>query len=165
MSRTKTIVLSALFAALIFISITFLSIPNGLGGIVHFGDALIFLAAAVLPFPYALPAAAIGAGLSNLALVPVWFPFTIVIKPLMALCFTSKSAAILGSKRNIAAPFAAALINLVLYFGAHAVVLGGFYPAMAAILGLVIQGVGSIIFYFIFAHTLDRLKFKEFFFR
>lgn len=163
--RTKALVLSALFAALIFVSITFLSIPNGLGGIVHFGDALIFIAAGVLPAPLALPAAAIGAGLSNLVLVPVWFPFTIVIKPLMALCFSSKGSTILGAKRNVIAPFAAALINLVLYYGAHAIVLGGWYPAMAAVPGLTIQGGGSIVFYFVIAHMMDRLKLKELFFR
>ena len=157
--RTKRLVLSALFAALIFVAITLFQVPNGLGGIIHFGDAMIFISAAVLPFPYALPVAAIGAGMSNLVRVPIWFPFTIIIKPIMTLCFTAKSDRILGSKRNIAAPFAAAIINTVLYFGANWILFDQ-YTAVAALTGLFIQGGGSIIFYFIIAYVLDRVGIK-----
>ena len=174
-SSAKTLAYSAMFAALIFVSILFLSIPNGLGGVIHFGDSLIFAAAAVLPFPYGLIVAAVGPGLFNLVRVPIWLPFTIIIKPLMAWCFTDKAATILGAKRNIIAPFLAAGINTVLYFFANMLLFSlGVLPAahvgtwaagIAALPGLVIQGVGSIVFFFVIAKALDRARIKERLFR
>jgi len=183
MDRVKTLVQSALFAALIFVSITMLSIPNPLGGIIHFGDAFIFLAATMLPFPYALFTAAIGAGFANLALGgTMWIPFTIIIKPLMTLCFSNKGEIIFSSKRNYIAPVVAGLINLILYYlatvilmtlgvvaipdgGAGTAALGPWIAPMAGVPGDMIQFAGSATFYFVIAHTFDRLKIKEVFFR
>ena len=174
-NSAKALAFSGMFAALIFVSILFLSIPNGLGGVIHFGDSLIFAAAAVLPFPYGLFVAAIGPGLFNLVRVPIWLPFTIIIKPLMALCFTDKAATILGARRNIIAPFLAAGINTVLYFFANMLLFAlGMLPAahvgawaagVAALPGLVIQGVGSVVFFFLIAKALDRARIKERLFR
>jgi len=152
--------MAALFAALIFVAIIFFHVPNGFGGVIHFGDALIFIAATILPFPYAMAAAAIGAGLFNLVRVPIWLPFTIVIKPILTLCFKSKGDKILEGKRNFIAPFAAALINTVLYFGANWLLFDQ-YTAVAAFIPLLIQGVGSIIFYFVIAFALDRIGIKN----
>jgi uncharacterized membrane protein len=105
--------------------------------------------------------AAIGPGLFNLIRVPIWLPFTIVIKPIMSLCFGSSSAkhdTILGSKRNMVAPFAAGVINVGLYALANGI-LG--LDARAALPGLVIQSSGSVVFFFIIAAVLDKLKFKQ----
>jgi len=153
--------MSAMFIALIFIAIYFLSVPNGLGGVIHFGDALIFTAAALLPLPYSLFVAALGPGLFNLARVPIWFPFTIVIKPIMALCFTRGGDTILGPVRNRVAPFIAAGINTVLYFGANMILFGGWAAGVAALPALIIQGGGSIAFFFLIAAALDRLGVKK----
>ena len=160
MMHTKRLVLSALLAASIFISIIFLHVPNGFGGVIHFGDALIFISAALLPFPYALFVAAIGAGMFNLVMVPIWLPFTIVIKPLMTLCFTVKGDTILGSLRNIVGPFLGLTINTVLYFFANWILFTE-YTAIAAAPALLIQGFGSVIFYFIIAYVLDRISIKK----
>ena len=146
-----------MFIALIFLTILFFRVPNGFGGFIHFGDSLIFIAATLLPFPYGLFVAAIGPGLFNLVAGPQWFPFTIVIKPLMALCFTNRGGAILGPVRNLIAPFIAAGINTGLYFIANRI-LFGWEIAGLALPGLVIQGIGSIIFFFIFALILDGVK-------
>ena len=156
----KALAASAMFAALIFVSITLLGIPNGIGGFIHFGDALVFTAACLLPFPYGLMVAAVGPGLFNLARAPMWLPFTLLIKPLMALCFTSKGEKILGSARNIAAPFAAAAINIVLYFFAGAFLFGGWAAGAAGLWGDLIQGAGSIAFFFAIAAALDRAGIK-----
>ena len=155
----KRLVLTALFAALIFISIIFFHVPNGMGGVIHFGDGIIFIAAAILPFPYAIPAAAIGAGMFNLVRAPIWFPFTIFIKPLMTLCFSSKSDTILGDKRNILAPFAGLIINTVLYFIANWILFDQ-YTAIGAGPALLIQGGGSIVIFFIIAYAFDRVGLK-----
>jgi len=103
-----------MFMAIIFLAMWLFAIDNGFGGVIHFGDALIYAAAALLPFPYGLFVAAIGPGMFNLFRVPHWLPFTIVIKPIMALCFTSKGDTILGPMRNRVAPFVAGIINTVL---------------------------------------------------
>ena len=168
---TKALTFSGMFAALIFISILFLNVPNGLGGVIHFGDSLIFAAAAVLPFPYGLIVAAVGPGLFNLVRVPMWLPFTVLIKPLMALMFTSKSNSILGCRRNIVAPFLAAGINTVLYFFANVILfslgmlpaahIGAWAAGVAALPALIVQGVGSVVFFFLIARALDGVKFKE----
>jgi len=173
-NKLKHGVYSAMFAAIIFVSISFISVPDGLGGVVHFGDALIYIAATTLPFPYALIVAALGPGLFNL-LSPAglvhWLPFTIIIKPLMAMCFTSKGEKILGMKRNIIAPIFAGIINTGLYFIANVVLFslgfltgshaGTWAAGIAALPGLLIQSGGSVVFYFIIAHALDRLKIKK----
>ena len=66
-------------------------IPIGTsGGYIHFGDALIYVGAAVLPKPYAIAAAVIGGGLADLLTAPMWAPATMIIKMLIVLPFTSK---------------------------------------------------------------------------
>ena len=160
-NHIRLLAMSGIFIAIIFLSIYHLSAPNGFGGFIHFGDSLIFVAATMLPPPYSLFVAALGPGLFNLARGPMWFPFTIAIKPLMALCFTSKGEKILGFKRNKIAPFLAATINTVLYFGANMFLFDGWAGGVASLPGLLIQGVGSIVFFFIFAYALDRANVKK----
>ena len=164
-TRTYWVVRSGMFAALIFLSIWFFRVPNGLGGFIHFGDSLIFVAATLLPLPYGLFVAALGPGLFNLAAEggAIWFPFTIVIKPLMALCFTSYGDTILGPVRNRVAPFAAAGINTGLYFIANMILFDGWAAGVAALPGLAIQGMGSIVFFFVIGMALDRLRAKRMF--
>ena len=162
---TKALTASAMFAALIFVSIAFLGIDNGMGGFIHFGDALIFTAASVLPLPYGLMVAAVGPGLFNLVRGPQWLVFTVIIKPLMALCFTSRGAKILGSRRNIIAPFAAAAINIALYFVAGSILFGGWAAGAAGLWGDLVQGAGSIAFYFAIAKIMDGADIKARLFR
>ena len=59
--------LTGLFAAMITLMTAYIChIPYGAnGGYIHFGDALIYIAAVLLPRPYALAAAAIGGGLAR----------------------------------------------------------------------------------------------------
>jgi len=158
--------MSATFIAIIFLSIFFIRVPNGFGGFIHFGDSLIFISASLMPLPFNIFIAALGPGLFNLAAEggQVWFPFTIVIKPLMALCFTSNGDSILGTVRNRVAPFIAAGINTGLYFMANMILWGGWPAGVAALWpGLVVQGVGSVIFFFVIAFALDELKIKKMF--
>lgn len=161
-SQIRVLVVSAMFIALIFVSAYSLSVSNGIGGVIHLGDALIFLAAAILPKPHSLVVAALGLGIFNLASplgLAMWFPFTITIKPLMALCFTNKGETVLGPIRNRIAPFIAMVINTVLYFGANVLITeaGG----LAALPGLLIQGAGSVVFFFVIAFALDVAGVKK----
>ena len=59
--------MSALFAALIFVSTRFFQIPiPATGGYVHPGDCLCLLAAWILPLPYGMAASVIGTMLADL---------------------------------------------------------------------------------------------------
>ena len=106
---------TALFAAAITVMTAYmLHIPLPTGGYIHLGDALIYLAACLLPVPYAAAAAAIGAGLADLLTAPMWVLPTLVIKAVLVLFFTSKSECIL-CPRNWAAVVAAGLFSPAAY--------------------------------------------------
>lgn len=154
---------AALLLAIIFICTAFIKIPmpNISGGYVHLGDTFIYLAASILPFPFALFAAGIGAALAD---IPAGFsqyaPFTIIIKALMAFCFTAKGKTMLG-KRNFIALVFAGLINIVGYYIAQAVLDGNFGSPIASVPFNVIQSVGASVIFVISAAALDKMKIKE----
>ena len=114
------ITVTGLFAAMIALMTAYIfHIPYGAnGGYIHFGDALIYIAAVLLPRPYALAAAAIGGGLADLMTAPMWAPATILIKMLITLPFTSHSTKML-EMRNIIAPCPFPVRNRLLSGGRH----------------------------------------------
>ena len=83
------LVTAALFAALIAVMTAYVSFKTGINdGYLHFGDSMIYIAACVLPLPYACAAAAVGGFVADmLAGAAMWAPFTAVIKALNALPF------------------------------------------------------------------------------
>lgn len=84
------VVMAALFAAMITVFTAYvLHIPAG-NGYIHLGDSFIFLAASLLPLPYAIVAAAVGAGLADALTAPIWVIATVIIKSVIVLPFTSK---------------------------------------------------------------------------
>lgn len=153
---------TALFAAMITLMTAYIfHIPYGAnGGYVHFGDALIYLAAVLLPRPYAVCAAIIGGGLADLLTAPMWAPATMIIKALITLPFTSRHPHILNG-RNMPAPILAALISIGGYYLAEGLIFGSFATATASALGNLIQGVGSMIIFFLLAGVLERTKLKS----
>ena len=86
----RRLTVTAVLAALITLMTAYIChVPVGAnGGYVHFGDALIYIAAAILPLPYACAAGAIGGGMADLLTAPVWAPATIIIKMLICLPFS-----------------------------------------------------------------------------
>ena len=67
--------LTVIFTAYIF------HIPVGVnGGYVHFGDSVIYLAAVLLPAPYAMAVGALGGGIADLLTAPMWAVATVIIK-------------------------------------------------------------------------------------
>ncbi len=154
---------AGLFAALICVMTAYLlHIPVGVSGAyIHFGDALIYLAASLLPMPYACAAAAIGGSLADLLTAPMWAPATFLIKPLLVVLFTSKKEKIVNP-RNVIAAIAAYGITVVGYYVAERILLGS--AASAFILsasGNVIQSTGSAVIFLIFGLMLDRMGIKK----
>lgn len=158
---TTLLTVTGLFAAMITLMTAYIChIPYGAnGGYIHFGDALIYIAAAILPRPYALAAAALGGGLADLLTAPMWAPATIIIKMLITLPFTSENGKIL-EKRNLAAPFIAMIFTVGGYYIAEGIMFGSFYTAIASAAGNVIQGAGSAIIFFVLGAALDKAHLK-----
>ena len=152
---------TALFAAAITVMTAYmLHIPIPTGGYIHLGDALIYLAACLLPVPYAAAAAAIGAGLADLLTAPMWVLPTLVIKAVLVLFFTSKSECIL-CPRNWAAVVAAGLFSPAAYALANCVMAGTMTAFLPQFLGTLAQGIGSGALFLVIAPALDGVKLKE----
>lgn len=163
MSSTKTryLVTASLFAALICLTTAYiLHIPVG-NGFVHIGDAFIYLGAALLPTPYAMICAAIGAGLADLVTgYAIWMIPTMIIKPILVLFITSNSKNIINT-RNVIGAAIAGCVGWFLYAVAQGIIYGSFAGAFAiSIIGL-LQPIGSFIAFVLIGITFDRLGMKK----
>ena len=158
-NRTRLLGTAALFAAVITLTTAYLlhiPVPTGY---VHLGDAFVYLAASLLPAPYAVAAAAIGAGLADLLTYPAWMPATLVIKAVVALFFTARGETLL-CRRNVAALFAAAVFSPAAYGAANAVMMGtplGFWPQFVPTF---IQAAANGVVYAVLARALDTVGLK-----
>ena len=166
----KHLVLTGLLAAMIFFTTAYiLHIPIVGGGYVHLGDALLYIAAALLPTPYAMAAGVIGAGLADLLTGgAIWAPATVIIKAVMALPFTAKKDRLL-CRRNLLALLLAGVVGVVGYYGAEIVLLclsgtsfgvaaGSALAAMPFNAG---QEVAAGVAFILLAAALDRLNIKQ----
>lgn len=161
-SKVKKITITAVLAALITIMTAYvchIPVPSS-GGYIHLGDSLIFLAASILPSPYAAVAASIGGGLADLLTAPMWTLPTIIIKALITIPFCNKGAKIL-SKRNMFAPLLAYCISATGYYLSNKIIFGNDVAFWVSISGSLIQSGGSAILYLLFASTLDKMNFKK----
>lgn len=162
--NTKLMILAGLFAAIIFVTTAYiLHIPTGMnGGYIHIGDAFIYLAACLLPAPYAMAASAIGAALSD-ALSPggiVWVIPTLIIKPILVLFFTAKSKKLV-CKRNVLGIFLAGITGVTGYCIATTIITGSFWTALVAVPIGLLQPLGSGIAFIVFAIALDKINIKQ----
>ncbi len=160
-SKATLITFSALFAAMTYVMTAFVHVPTA-KGYIHIGDAVIFIAASMLPKPYAICAASIGAALSDaLSGYWIWVPATLLIKGLTVLAFTSKKPKML-CVRNIAALLPALALcvggyglysGLVIYGSLPA----GFLDAPAN----TFQTAASAAVYIVLSLTLDKAEIKK----
>lgn len=166
MNKTKKLTITGIMAALITLMTAYIChIPVGVnGGYVHFGDSLIYLAATLLPTPYALAAAAIGGGMADLLTAPMWVPATIVIKMLLVLPFTSKTTKIV-TVRNIIATVLGYFISGFGYFIAEYFLFGSWSVLLVSMLQTLIQSAGSAIVFLALGTAFDRAHIKTRFFK
>lgn len=160
--QLRLVTLAALFAALIMLMTAYvLHIPTGLNdGYIHLGDTMIYVAASMLPLPYAMAAAGIGGALADiLSGAMLWAPFTAVIKALMVLPFTCRNERIL-CRRNGIAVVLAGLIGIAGYFMTAAIL---YDPAAAVteILPNLIQESAGGALYLVLALVFDRAGLKS----
>ena len=154
------IVMAAMFAALVTGLTFFPKIPIPGGGYVHLGDTMIYIAAAFLPMPYAMAAAAIGGGLADiLSGYSVYAPFTIIVKALLTIAFTHKDNKILA-KRNCLAPLSGIIITPLIYFFADSFLANSFGAAVPGIIWNLAQAAASMIVFYIVAAAFDKMQLK-----
>lgn len=153
---------TAILATLITITTAYMfHIPvPATGGYIHVGDGIIYIAAAILPTPYAILAAAIGGGMADLLTAPMWVLPTIVIKALITLSFTSKGMKIV-SVRNIIATLIALVISSLGYYFASVVIFGYEIAFVTSLFGSLVQSVGSAIVFIVIGMALDNMKLKR----
>lgn len=155
-NKLRQMTTAAVFAAAItLVTAYMLHIPIPTGGYVHLGDILIYIAASIMPAPYAIFAASIGAGLADLLTAPIWTVPTLIIKALVALVFTCKGEKILN-KRNIAAVFIVSIMSPVLYSFAGCIIMKDASVFVPQLLGTLVQAIASGVLYFVFASVLDK---------
>lgn len=175
--KIKHITATGMMAALITIMTAYIChIPVGTnGGYIHFGDSLIYLAAVLLPRPYAFVAAAIGGGMADLLTAPMWAPATIIIKMLIVLPFTNKSKKIINIW-NVVATVIAFFISGIGYFLAEYLIFGTWTALLDSVQGTIsallvsmwgslVQSGGSAIFFILFGIALDKSQVKQRLFR
>ncbi|WP_035779593.1 TIGR04002 family protein [Butyrivibrio sp. MC2013] len=150
--------LTVLFTAYIF------HIPVGMnGGYVHFGDTMIYLAAVLLPTPYAMAVGALGGGIADLLTAPIWALPTVIIKMLIVLPFSSRKVKML-SGRNMIAPIISFIISATGYYIAEAILFGSQAALWTSFTGSFVQSGGSALFFYIAVTALEGAGIKKTFF-
>ncbi len=156
----KNLMLAAIFGAMVYVLTAFLKIPTH-QGYIHVGDGIIYLAAALLPMPYAMAAAGIGAGLSDyLSGYPMWVLPTVIIKVLTVIAFTHHKDTIIN-RRNLIALLPGAVLCVGGYYLASAILYGDFGAAVADVPTNLIQSAASSALFLFLGLALDKMAFKK----
>ena len=152
--------IASIFTALIFVVTAYLHIPTN-NGYIHVGDGLIYLAACILPWPYAMAVGAGGALLADcLTGFAIWAPGSVIIKALTALLFTNKSKKIMGV-RNDAVLLPAAVICAGGYYLYEAALYGNWISPLMGIPASLTQSVTSSVLFIVMGIAFDKLNLKN----
>ncbi len=158
--KIKLICLSSIFTAIVFVFTAYLHIPSHTGYI-HVGDGFIYLAACLLPLPYAVFIGASGALLADcLTGFAIWAPCSVIIKTIVILFFSSKGEKII-SLHNILALLPAWSICIGGYYLYEVAISNNFISPLSGIPGYIIQSVLSSILFIAIGHTMDKLYVKQ----
>jgi len=157
----KKLTFAAMFAAIITVMTAFIKVNTGIdNGYIHFGDAMIYLAASTLPAPFAIAAAAIGGSFADiLAGAAVWAPATAIIKALNVLPFLFVSGKI-ASKKSVAVSLLSGCITVFGYFIAESMLYSVASAAVSVPFSL-LQAGGSTVLFAVFGTALDKVHIKN----
>lgn len=148
---------TALFASMVFLATAYLPRISVGVGYVHLGDTIIYLAASLLPVPFAILASIFGASLADLITgYALWIPATVIIKGLTALCFTSRSKKTI-CRRNVLALIAATFFCCSGYYLYESLIFGNFIAPIAYIIPNLLQSAVSALLYLLLAVLIDRI--------
>ncbi len=151
---------TGILTAVVFVVTAYLHIPTN-NGYIHVGDGFIYLAACLLPWPYAVFVGAIGALLADcLTGFAVWAPGSVIIKAATALLFTCKSKKII-SLRNSLALLPATLVCAGGYYLYESLIYGNFIAPLTGIPASLTQSVASAVLFVILGLAIDKMGFKQ----
>ena len=157
--RIKLMCLAGIFTAVVFVFTAYLHIPSHTG-YTHVGDGFIYLAACLLPLPYAMFVGAGGALLADcLTGFAIWAPGSIIIKTAAVLFFSRKSKNII-CLRNILALIPAWVLCIGGYYLYEALITGNFVSPLAGIPGYITQSLLSSILFVAVGLAMDKLNIK-----
>lgn len=165
-SKTKQIVISAMFAALCCVATMIIKIPSPLKGYLNLGDCIVLLCGFMLSPLYGFLAAGIGSGFADiLSGYVIYAPATFIIKGIMALIafygfklINNKAGATLS--RILSAVVAE--IFMVLGYYVFEGFMYGFAPSAVNIPANAVQGVAGIILGVILAGIFSkRINLKD----
>ncbi len=158
--KSRLLCLSGVFTALVFVVTAYLHIPTK-NGYVHVGDGLIYLAACLLPWQYALAVGAGGALLADcLTGFAIWAPGSIIIKALTALLFSNKGKKIMTA-RSWMMVLPAALLCAGGYYLYEALLFSNFISPLAGIPASLIQSATSTALFIALGLAFDKIDFKS----
>ncbi len=158
--KIKRMALSGIFAALVFVFTAYLHIPSHTG-YTHVGDGFIYVAACLLPLPYAVFVGAVGALLADLLTgFAIWAPGSVIIKAAAVFFFSCKGKKIL-TLRNGLALLPASLLCIGGYYLYESLITGNFLAPLAGIPGYITQSVLSSLLFLILGFALDKLDIRR----
>ncbi|WP_310262884.1 ECF transporter S component [Fictibacillus barbaricus] len=144
-TKTKALVITALFIALTLVATMFINIKlpiMGNGGLIHLGNVPLFVAAFVFGRKTGAIAGAFGMGMFDLfSGWTVWAPFTFVIVGTMGFVAGLISEKVPGKRVivNSMAVAAALLIKIVGYYFAEVILYGNWIQPFGSIPGNILQ--------------------------
>lgn len=158
--KVRRMCLAGIFAAVVFVFTAYLHIPSHTG-YTHVGDGFIYLAACLLPLPYAMFAGAGGALLADcLTGFAIWAPGSVVIKAVTVLFFTSKSNRIIN-RHNVLALLPAWVVCIGGYYLYELLITGNAVVPIAGIPGYITQSIVSGALFVAVGLAMDRLRVKQ----
>lgn len=158
-NKIKLMCLTGILTAIVFVLTAYLHIPSHTG-YSHVGDAFIYIAACLLPLPYAMIVGAGGALLADcLTGFAVWAPASVIIKTAAVLFFSRKKKNIICI-RNILALIPACIICIGGYYLYEALITGNFVAPVAGIPGYITQSTLSTVLFVIIGVAMDKLNVK-----
>ena len=159
-NKIRLMCMTGVFTALVFIVTAYLHIPTN-NGYIHVGDGLIYLAACLLPWPYAMIVGAGGALLADcLTGFAIWAPGSVIIKALTALLFSRKGSKII-SLRNLLTLLPAALLCAGGYYLYESIIYGNYVAALTGIPTSITQYVASSVVFVVVGHAFDKMNVKS----
>ena len=154
--RIRLIALSGMFAAMITVMTTFIRIPASHNGYTHAGDSMIYLAAMVLPAPFAAAASSVGGFMADiLAGAPV---------PFIAVRYYLKK---LGRDNRIISPYSIAmliptsLVTIVGYYIAEGLMFGFEASLVTTLITGWLQPTAGAAVFILVGGALDGIGFKS----
>lgn len=157
---TVRMCLTGILTAVVFVFTAYFHIPSHTG-YTHVGDGFIYLAACILPLPYAVFVGSVGAMLADcLSGYVIWAPGTVVIKAVAVLLFSRKHSRVI-CPRNLLALLPAAGICVGGYYLYEALLTGNFAAPLAGIPGYVTQSVLSSILFVLLGSAFDKMKLRD----